>query len=91
MAVRLESTIKRYIGLSTDIKPAHQTDTIPPGSSFLEEDTGLVYRSTGTAWAMHDPGDEQMLVLREILRELVNVRLVLEFRGEVRAEELVPA
>lgn len=47
MAVRLEGTIKRFIGTSTDEKP---TTDVPPGSSFLESNTGVVSRYDGTVW-----------------------------------------
>lgn len=60
MAVKLESTIKRYIGLSTDTKPrvgvafdgyVVLANDLPAGSSFLESDTGRIYRWDGSDWA----------------------------------------
>ena len=58
MAVRLESTIKRYIGLSTDRKPytfplETGEEKPPEGSSFLEADTGDVFRWNQDTW--HGP------------------------------------
>ena len=65
MAVLLEGAIKRWIGLSSDTKPAPgqtqfdptlNTSTplvaldVPPGSSFLETDTGFIYRWNGDQW-----------------------------------------
>ena len=91
MAVRLEGQIKRYIGLSDDAKPDHQTETIQAGSSFLESNTGRIYRSTGSAWLMFEPVEEQDLILSSILQELVKIRLLAEFRAEVTADELAPA
>jgi len=46
MAVRLEATIQRWIGLSTDTKP-----TGPPvGSTFYEANTGYSFKYNGYAW-----------------------------------------
>lgn len=73
MAVRLESTIKRYTGLSSDDKPrlGQNSDGVevsaadlPVGSSFLESDTGNIYRWTGTQWQFGD--SPEVLELREI-------------------------
>ena len=55
MAVRLENTIRRYIGLSTDRKPytfplASDEEKPPEGSSFLESDTGAVFRWNWDSW-----------------------------------------
>ena len=45
MAVYLETTIKRYIGLESDDKPGELSDgaAIPPGSTFYESDTGKIF------------------------------------------------
>ena len=85
MTVRLEGSIKRYIGLSTDIKPGlgYQTNgstvlaaDLPAGSSFLETDTGRIYRWDGaSAWTLPVPGsDEQLYVLQAMLIEIVELR-----------------
>lgn len=88
MPVRLESTIRRYVGLSTDRKPfvgvnlpdgAGVSATLtaldlPPGSSFLETDTGAIWRWNGMTW-MASPIDrvaEDWLAL--IYLELVKLR-----------------
>ena len=91
MAVRLEGAIQRWVGLSTDSKPDHQTTTIPAGSSFMESDTGRIHRSSGAAWVVWEPVDEHELLLNAILQELVQMRAILEYPHEVRASELVPA
>ena len=91
MAVRLEGTIQRWVGLSTDIKPDHQTTTIPAGSSFLESDTGHIHRSSGMAWVLYEPVDEQGIVLSAILQEMTQIRAILEYAHEVQGSELVPA
>lgn len=39
MTVRKESTIHKYIGLSSDTKPS----SVPAGSTFYAYDTGLIY------------------------------------------------
>jgi len=47
MTVRLEATIKRFIGLSTDTKPTG----VPPGSYFWCHDTGTLLKTyDGTNW-----------------------------------------
>lgn len=70
MAVRLEGTIKRYIGVSTDEKPM---EDVPAGSSFLEEDTGLVWRFNG-GWRVPPPDERMADLLQAILAELVAIR-----------------
>ena len=49
MTVYRITSPKKYIGLSTDTKP---TTEIPPGSTFFEYDTGVLYVCyDGTLWA----------------------------------------
>ncbi len=51
MAVRLEKTIQRYLGLSTDTKP----ENAKIGSLFFETDTRNWYKcSDGTNWVLLD-------------------------------------
>lgn len=59
MAVKLEHSVRRYLGLSTDTKPTVGTYLdgveiearhLSPGSSFLETDTGRIYRWNGEEW-----------------------------------------
>jgi len=51
MTVQEEYVIRRYIGLSTDVKPV--SSDVLVGSTFWESDTGFSYSWTGTEWAMH--------------------------------------
>jgi len=83
MAVRLEGTIRRYLGLSTDTKPkvGEQFDgaevtarELPAGSSFLETDTGRILRWDGEAWTYPSAGaevteDYQAALLAEALKQ----------------------
>ena len=48
MAVVLEGAVERYVGLSTDTKPASPR----PGSRFWETDSRMVYVYDGTAWQL---------------------------------------
>jgi len=51
MAVILETTIKRFTGLSTDTKPT----AVPAGSYFWEYNTNDVYKTyDGTNWLIHN-------------------------------------
>lgn len=52
MAVTAITTIKRFIGLSTDTKPSGAT--VPTGSTFLEYDTQQLYITPddGTVWTL---------------------------------------
>lgn len=84
--VRLETTIKRYIGLSTEAKPRPgitlddgteiSDKDLPAGSSFFEEDTGLVSRWTGIVWTegFPEPRNEELQVQLAILAEIRAVR-----------------
>lgn len=103
--MKLEGTIKRYIGNSSELKPfvgqvitaddgsryTLTTQDLPAGSSFLETDTGRIYRFTGTGWAVFEPIDENGVLLSAILQELVNMRKIQEIAFNVEAEELDPA
>ena len=83
MAVRLEGTIKRFIGTSSDEKP---TTDVPPGSSFLEANTGIVSRFDGMTW-IPQPGmsttsesrgeDSTRAYLETIVRLLEDIREIL--------------
>lgn len=49
MAVKLMTTIQRFIGLSSDIKPTG----VPIGSEFFELNTGKTYVAyDGTNWIL---------------------------------------
>ena len=76
--VKLEASIQRYIGLSSDQKPGPHTDgtSVPPGSSFLETDTGKIYRFSGTetGWVFFQPANEELALLQLIYVELRQLR-----------------
>ena len=80
MAVRLEGTIRRYIGLASDLKPTPygdmlpEGDTLPAGSSFLESDTGRIFRWDGAVWAAAPAADDTAAYLAAILMELRQLR-----------------
>lgn len=75
MAVKLESTVKRYIGLSTDAKPyPSATDTIPAGSSFFETDTWKIARFDGADWRHESQESEIVDKLDELLQELREIK-----------------
>jgi hypothetical protein len=67
VTIRLETSIKRYIGLSTDQKPRPGVQgpdgttfinaDMPPGTTLLEADTGRLWRWTGTDWILGAPDD----------------------------------
>lgn len=72
MAVKLEGAIRRFIGKSTETKPVVGTSRdknagevvvtahdLPAGSTFLEADTGLIYRWTGDEW-LAAPAERQL-------------------------------
>lgn len=77
MAVQLETSNKRYRGLSTDLKPGHDRDgraktepvqTIPVGSVFTETDTGKRF-----IWRGSWPWVRQEQTIEEILERLIEV------------------
>jgi hypothetical protein len=52
MTVTMITTIKNYIGLSTDTKPTMDT---PPGSTFWAYDTNILFKThDGTNWLPYD-------------------------------------
>lgn len=83
MAVKLEGSIKRYIGLASDTKPTPDEtgETLPAGSSFLESDTGRIWRWSGTEWTNYAAQDEPAALLSAIYQELQNLRAALVLTG----------
>lgn len=83
MAVKLEGSIRRYVGLSTDTKPTGYTgatlDSIPAGSSFLESDTGDIWRWNGSEWMAHE-SDRASEWLAAIYGELRQLRELTELK-----------
>jgi len=54
MAVLMITTVKNFIGLSTDTKP---TTEVPPGSNFWCSDTGVLLKCyDGTNWIAYSEG-----------------------------------
>ncbi len=49
MTVDMNTTIKRYRGISTDTKPTVLTDA-PTGSEYYESDTGKTFIASSTGW-----------------------------------------
>lgn len=104
MAVKLEGSIKRWIGLSSDVKPqpgqSFQSNgspaavlldsDVPAGSSFLESDTGLVWRWNGIAWlAPPPPSDAGVMQLAVLADELLRIRRLLETVNELDSNDLL--
>lgn len=75
MPYTLEGVIKRFIGQSSDAKPA---DGVPAGSSFLENDTGKIYRYDGASWKHVEAEDDSVAILQMILMELGRLRQLVE-------------
>ena len=82
MAVKLETSIKRFRGLSTDQKPGvfqdaigETTQTPPEGSTFTEIDTGRRYIFFNGAWQLQPQTLETLLVesidLQRQIRDLL--------------------
>ena len=91
MTIKLEGTIKRYVGNAYDVKPSpgvhpYATMTaneLPPGSSFLEEDTGRIYRWNGAEWTCGTLGDVHAGLLEQIILELRALRERIELVSEL--------
>ena len=84
MAVRLETTIKRYIGLSTDERP---TDAQPFGSSLLESDTGRIWKYGIEGWTLPIIEDEQVQLLSALVVEVLRIGRLLTLATGVDVEE----
>lgn len=67
MAVRLLSTISRYVGLSTDPKATDCNN----GSTFLESDTGDLYSYSAQGWDKKDISLSALLSSEYLLKELL--------------------
>src|SRR3990167_3095343 len=82
MAVTLEGAIKRFIGLSTDVKPlpgqrgdladasapALPAADLPAGSSFFETDTWRIARYDGAGWRYEETNDAMARKIDELLQ-----------------------
>jgi len=81
MAVKLEGSINRYLGLSTDAKPVGDFangEIIPVGSSFMETDTGRIYRWNGEGWKFAEPSDETAMLLTVLFLEVQELRRIVQ-------------
>lgn len=87
MTVRMVATIKRFVGLSVDIKPVDDQgvdgERVYDGSTFLEEDTGNLYGYAGGEWSLKTEGNialrlENKLQLTELLAEAKKANEFLE-------------
>jgi hypothetical protein len=82
----LESSIKRFIGLSSDAKP---TEGVPAGSSFLETDTGHIARFDGDGWREAvDPAHDANQLLAELLAETQRITRLLCLAANIEPEDL---
>lgn len=68
MAVTLETSLKRFRGLSSDTKPGIEREAVgqplqfpPEGSTFTELDTGRRYVYHGRTWILQPQTLEAML------------------------------
>lgn len=78
MAVKLEGTIRRYIGQSTDDKPMPDVgENFAAGSSFMETDTGTIYRYDGAAWRAATIDDELAQIMAVIVVQLDEMLTIL--------------
>lgn len=91
MTVKQETNMKRYVGLSSDGKPLPGAAEAGPvaGSTFLESDTGKLWRFDGTAWfhADIDGGVATVELLNAIYLELRRLRVVTELSTGIESED----
>jgi hypothetical protein len=88
MPVQLETRIKRFRGLSTDLKPGHSErpsephEAPPAGSVFTETDTGHRYIWTGSwPWVRQEQTIEAALAEMIEQQELILETLAAIVRG----------
>lgn len=70
--ITLETSICRFIGASTDTKPVGAD--VPAGSSFLENDTGKIFRWDRFEWKHNEAISDELQCLQLILIELTQLR-----------------
>lgn len=88
MTVVLQTTVSRYLGLSSDTKP---TTEVPAGSTFFETDTRLVYVYNGSAWSVVSPSAQKTLTFTGAANlGAVGAVPLFTVTGEVLIEYLVP-
>lgn len=91
--VRLEGTIKRFIGTSDDTKPgvpSNRDEELPAGSSFLEVDSGKIYRWDGLGWVVYSALDEQSEWLSLIAQQLAVIQRQLAVGFDLDMELVEP-
>lgn len=91
--VKLEGSIKRFIGLSSDTKPEREgADSfgnptgamLPPGSSFFETDTFRIARWNGIQWTYEAEDTRITDRLDTLIAEIRELKAVhLEFFAKV--------
>ena len=91
MAVYLEGTIKRFIGLSTDRKPYTdplQIDEVAPprGSTFKESDTGKIFSLDNLAWRTARLEEQVPVMLGYIFDEMQKQTAILERHTGIQIE-----
>lgn len=76
MTVKLEGTVRAYVGESTDVKPTSDpaSGTIPAGSTFEEVDTGRTAKYDGYRWRYVDSNVPLLDKLDELLMELKEIK-----------------
>jgi len=86
MGVKMETTIQRFVGLSTDTKPTG----VPVGSTFYEYNTRTYYITyDGTNWATYRDVVKELLVEKTLVKgaEPISVNLF-SFTGPFRLRKL---
>ena len=87
MTVKLEGSIKRFSGTSIDVKPRPYSqggtqadgETLPAGSSFMELDTGRIYRWDGDGqWVIARQRDATQALLGRVIELLEEQNELLE-------------
>lgn len=90
MSVKLIGNTRHYVGLAGDTKPVTTTtETVPPGSTFQETDTGREFKWDGYRWAIETESrvaDLLEKVLDEIRRMNARDEKILELHMSVAAE-----
>ena len=95
MTVKLEGTIKRFIGLSSDRKPGVdpvpvEGESAPPaGSTFFESDTGTIYRYDQGGWQIPESQvDQTNVLLGHIYTELQRIHVHLQLHNGLQTEDI---
>lgn len=98
--IRQQQTTRRWIGLSSDIKPVpgaadvngsvYAAEDVTVGSTFFETDTNRTTTWNGGAWVGGpSPSDDLLLQLKAQFDELLRIRRVLEEANALDSDQLV--